>query len=79
MRKISKPQGIIDTLSMRISLEEKGLIKSFAKFKGRTVSELVRTSVLKVIESDLGEQRYDEALRTLENDPDCNPFKIKSN
>lgn len=57
-------------LTLRVNEEDKNLITSYAKFKGLSTSELLRTTVLEVIDNDIDRSLYNEAMAVLKNPND---------
>ena len=64
---MSKKQKL-KTLSLRISEEDLELAKKFSKAKGRSVSELLRESLLEKIEDYMDYQDAVSALKEYEQD-----------
>lgn len=50
------------TTAVRFAPEERDWIKSYADFRGMTVSELIRESVFEKIEDELDILAYNEAI-----------------
>ena len=64
---MSKEQKL-KTLSLRISEEDLELAKEFSKIKGKSVSELLRDSLLEKIEDYIDYQDAISALKEYEQD-----------
>ena len=64
---MSKKQKL-KTLSLRISEEELELAKEFSKIKGKSVSELLRDSLLEKVEEYMDYQDAVNALKEYEQD-----------
>ena len=64
---MSKKQKL-KTISLRISEEELELAKKYSKVKGRSVSELLRESLLEKIEDYIDYQDAVNALKEYEQD-----------
>ena len=58
----------LKTLSLRISEEELELAKEFSKIKGKSVSELLRDSLLEKVEDYMDYQNAVNALKEYEQD-----------
>ena len=50
------------TMGVRFSEEERSWIEEFAKFNGKTVSEVIREAVLEAIEDAIDVHEYKKAL-----------------
>lgn len=57
------------TISLRLSPEESELFKNYADLKNISVSELIRQSVLTLIEDEIDLQAYEKALAAYKADP----------
>ncbi|WP_392564316.1 DUF6290 family protein [Orbus wheelerorum] len=57
-------------LTLRVNAEDKSLITSYAKFRGLSTSELLRTSVLEVIDNDIDCKLYIESVAILNDEND---------
>ncbi|XKM12867.1 DUF6290 family protein [Orbaceae bacterium ac157xtp] len=57
-------------LTLRVNEEDKKLITSYAKLQGLSTSELLRTSVLEVINNDIDCKLYNESMAILNNQDD---------
>lgn len=64
---MSKKQKL-KTLSLRISEEDLELAKEFSKIKGKSVSELLRDSLLEKVEEYMDYQNAINALKEYEQD-----------
>ena len=56
-------------ISLRLDEEDAILFKKYAKFKGITVSELIRDSVIKRIEDEYDLKAYEEAMAEFRVNP----------
>jgi uncharacterized protein (DUF1778 family) len=52
----------VTTLTIRLADEDKALIKSYANLHGRSIAEVVRTSVLERIEDEFDLRELNEAI-----------------
>ena len=57
------------TVSLRLNEDDTNLIKSYAKMKGLTISELFRKSVLEKIEDELDLKTYEKAMEEYKDTP----------
>ena len=57
------------TVSLRLNEDDTNLIKSYAKMKGLTISELFRKSVLEKIEDELDLKAYEKAMAEYKANP----------
>ena len=57
------------TVSLRLNEDDTNLIKSYAKMKGLTISELFRKSVLEKIEDELDLKAYEKAMEEYKDTP----------
>jgi len=52
------------TLTIRLPQEDKALIKAYASLHGRSIADVVRTSVLERIEDEFDLRELEEAIAT---------------
>jgi uncharacterized protein (DUF1778 family) len=57
------------SITVRLNAEDKGLISSYAKVFGQSVSEFIRESALSRIEDELDLQVWDEAKAEYDSEP----------
>lgn len=61
------------TITVRVSDEEKEFLDEMAKFEGKSLSDLLRTSTLESLEDSydahIGDIAYEEYLKTGESNP----------
>ncbi len=57
------------TISLRLSDEETSLIKSYAKIKKVSVSELIRNAVMEQIEDEYDLKAYEKAMEEYKKNP----------
>jgi uncharacterized protein (DUF1778 family) len=60
------------TLTVRLTDEDKELIKSYANLHGRSIADVVRTSVIERIEDEFDLRELNEAIAT--SDGEFIPF-----
>ena len=58
------------TISLRLNETEADIIKSYAKMRGMTVSELIRRIVMEHIEEKSDLQEYEKACAEYKKDPE---------
>lgn len=56
-------------ISVRMSKDDEELVRSYAEMKGKSVSDLVRESVLYQIDEEMDLETYKEALEEYKKDP----------
>ena len=57
------------TISLRMSKEDTELVKKYAAFKGVSVSDLLRQTIMERIEEEYDLKCYKEAMAEYEQDP----------
>ena len=57
------------TISLRLKESDAALIRKYAELTGKSVSELIRESVLSRIEDEYDLQAYEKAMAAYESDP----------
>ena len=56
-------------LSLRLSDEDANIIRSYAKFKRQSVSEVIRAAIMEQIETEFDLQIYEKALAEFKANP----------
>ncbi|WP_455656396.1 type II toxin-antitoxin system RelB family antitoxin [Phascolarctobacterium sp.] len=57
------------SISIRLNAQEDELIKNFAKLNGLSVSEYIRSTIMKHIEDEIDLQDYKKALQEFKKNP----------
>jgi stalled ribosome rescue protein Dom34 len=57
------------TISLRVTEEERSVIKTYADFKGESISEVIRKAIMEKIEDEYDIRAYLRAKEEFEKDP----------
>ena len=66
---IQRRSVIVNVITLRINDEDNKLVRDYAKANNITISDLVRNSVLEIIEDDIDLKLYNQAMKDHEENP----------